>query len=77
MLDAGVVDQDVHPAECRGGKRHHGFDVGGLAHVGAVVGHPHPMGLAGFAHGCQRAFGVAEAVEHHVRALACQGLRNA
>ena len=39
VLNASVVDQDVDAAKFFFGKLHHGFNFGGLAHVGAVVGH--------------------------------------
>jgi hypothetical protein len=38
-----LLTRDVDRARSLlGGKGHHGFDLGGLAHVGAVVGHLHP-----------------------------------
>ena len=68
MLDAGVVHQDVHMAEFFSGKGHHGLDFGGLAHVGAVVGH------LGAKRGdfLLRRLGVAKTVEHDVGALGGQ-----
>jgi hypothetical protein len=59
-----------------GGVRHHGFDVGGLAHVGAVVATRTPWALPA-SRTCGAGLRVAKAVEHDVGALACQGLRNA
>jgi hypothetical protein len=63
MLNAGVVDQDVDAAEFGGGVFHHGFDVGGLAHVGAVVADRTPAALPASAPR-PRAARVAKAVEH-------------
>jgi len=77
MLDAGVVDQDVAAAELLIGIGHHGFDLGRLAHVGAVVADADAVGLAGGQHLGARAFMVAKSVEHDVRALACQYQRHA
>jgi hypothetical protein len=59
---AGVVDQNIDAAELVGCKLHHGFDLGGLAHVSAVVGHLYAQG-ADLSFG---AFNVAEAVEHDI-----------
>ena len=39
MLNACVVDQNINAAKFLLGKLHHGFNFGGLAHVGTVVGH--------------------------------------
>jgi len=69
VLDAGVVDQDVDAAESVGRELHHVLDLIGLAHVGAVVFGAHAecgdlrLGR----------LGVAEAVEHDVRALLGEG----
>ena len=70
VLYAGVVDEDVHPAEVPGGLIDHAGDLIRLGHVRARVGGAHaifigdgplqPLDLAG----------VAEAVEQHV----CTGL---
>ena len=65
MLDARVVDQDVNSAPLGFACTHHGFDLAGLAHVGAVIGH---LG-AQAANVGQRAFHVTKAIEHDVRAL--------
>ena len=62
VLNAGVIHQNVDAAELVGCKFHHGFDLGGLAHVGAVVGHLHTQGA-------DRSFGafdVAKTVEHDI-----------
>ena len=62
VLNAGVVHENVDAAELVGGKLHHGFDLSGLAHVGAVVSHLHTQGA-------DRSFGafdVAKAVEHDI-----------
>jgi hypothetical protein len=48
MLDAGVVDQDVDPPELGRRKGHHVLDLGGFAHVGAVVAHLHAHGRGHF-----------------------------
>ena len=73
VLDAGVVDQDVDRTDRAHGVGHHVLDLGGLAHVGAVV-----ADLA--AEGGDLALGrvdVAEAIEHDVGALAGQHLGDA
>jgi hypothetical protein len=53
---------------------HHVGDLGGFRHVGAVVGRPHAVALLEV--GAQRLdlARVAEAVQHHVGALAREGL---
>ena len=68
MLDAGVVDQDVHLAEFARCKLHHVLDLGGLGHVCAVVRDLHAQGR-NLAFG---AFYIAKTVKHDVGALACQ-----
>jgi hypothetical protein len=39
MLDAGVVDQDIHGAELAENELEHLFDVLGLGHVRTGIGH--------------------------------------
>ena len=39
MLNASVVHQNIDAAKFLLGKLHHGFNFGGLAHVGTVIGH--------------------------------------
>jgi hypothetical protein len=73
-LDACVVDQDVHAAEVLLGIAHHVFDLGGLAHVGAVVAHPRRCRPARFPPLRRH---VTESVDNDVRALRGQGLRDA
>jgi hypothetical protein len=68
MLDARVVDQDVHAAEVAPRVGDEVRDVAGLAHVGAVVAHLH----AELADLLLRAVDIAESVEHDVGALARQ-----
>ena len=73
MLDAGVVHQNVHAAKGIGGELHHGFDLVGFAHVGAVISDFHAQG-GDFGLG---AFDIAKAVEHDVGTLFGQRLGNA
>ena len=73
MLDACVVDQNVDTTELLGTEGHHLLDLGGLAHVGAVKSRFHTQSR----HICLWRGVVAKAVEHHVGALACQGLGDA
>ncbi len=68
VLDAGVVHQDVHLAKALCGEGHHGLDLGGLAHVGAVVGHLCAQGRDFLL----RRLGVTKAVQHDVGTLARQ-----
>ena len=72
MLDAGVIDKDVDAAELFGRHPHHVFDLGRLAHVGAVVGDLDAV------LGDRRLgpFDVAETIEHDIGALLRQRLRN-
>jgi len=60
-------------AELAGREGHHVGDLGGLAHVGAVVGDLDTQGR----HGLLGALDIAEAVEHDVGALPGQCLGNA
>ena len=73
MLDAGVVDQHIERAELGLAGAHHGFDLGRLGHVGAVIGHAATkrfnLGLGG-GH-------IAKAIEHHIGAAAGQHQRHA
>ena len=73
MLDARVVDQNIHAAKCCLGVAHHGLDFIGLRHVRAVVAHLCPQRFD-LGHG-----GVhfAKAVHHDVGALGGQGLGQA
>ena len=73
MLDARVVDQNVDAAKGVGGELHHGLDLRGFAHVGAVVGHLHAQ-FSDFGLG---AFGIAKTIQHDVGALLGQSLGNA
>jgi hypothetical protein len=68
VLDAGVVDQDVDAAQAVHRGLHHGVDLLGLGHVGAVVADLDAELLC--QPGTQRLDlrGVAEAVEHQVGA---------
>ena len=63
MLNAGIIDQDVGPAELVGATLHHCSDFLGLGHIRPVVKRAErvtlPLDLAG----------VAEAVDHQLRAL--------
>ena len=77
VLDAGVVDQDVHAAELGCGVLEHVLDLRGAAHVRAVVGHAGACGLAGGQHLGARTVHVAKAVEHDVRPLARERLGDA
>ena len=73
VLDTGVVDQNVHAAKLCRGSSHHGFDVGWLAHVGAVVAHFHPQrSHLGFG-----SLDITKAIQHDVGALTGQCLCNA
>ena len=72
MLNAGVVDQDVH-ATMLLGKSHHGLDLAGLAHVGRVV---HRFDTTGLDQG-HRGGGVAKPIEDEIGTLLGQGLGNA
>ena len=69
VLDAGVVDQNIHPAKLRRGKFQHVFNFGRFAHVSAVVSHfdaqCRDFGLG--------AFNVSKTVEHDVGTLGGQG----
>ena len=76
MLDAGVVDQDVHPAELAGGVLHHVFDVGHAAHVGTVVGHLGAGCLAGGQHFGAGGVHITETVQDDIGALAGEGFCN-
>jgi hypothetical protein len=73
VLDAGVVDEDVDAAELGLRVGHHRLDLGRLAHVGPVVAGLH----AERGHLGARRLEFAEAVEHHVGALARQAQRDA
>ena len=68
VLNTGVVHQHIHLAKLRSGKAHHVFNVGGFAHVSAVISH--------LAAECQDlVFGgvyLAKAVEHDIGTLLCQ-----
>ena len=77
VLDAGVVHQDVDAAKFGLSVGHHGFDVGHLGHVRAVVAHTDAMGAARVQHFCLGAFGIAKAIENDVCALCGQLLGNA
>ena len=73
MLDACVVDQNVHAPKGVGREFHHGLNLRGLAHVGAVVSHLHTqsrhLGLG--------AFDITETIEDDVGALLGQSFGNA
>jgi hypothetical protein len=70
MLNACVVDQNINAAKFLLGKLHHGFNFGGLAHVGTVIGH--------FGTQCRNfSFGsgmVAKAIQNNVGALLAKAL---
>ncbi len=76
VLDAGIVDQDVDPAEFLGGVCHHGLDLSWLGHVCVVVGGLHPELGADVGVQLLDLLGVAEAVEHDVGALFGQRARD-
>jgi hypothetical protein len=73
MLNACVVDQNVNLAKLRRSIRHHVFDVGGLAHVGAVVRHLHAQ-RGNFGLG---ALHIAKAIKNYVGTLRGQRFGNA
>ena len=78
MLNPRVVNQnvDLRVTKLRACKSHHGFNLSGLSHIRAVIGD-----LA--TQRCDAGFGGIDvgwrtkAIEHDVRACACQGLRYA
>ena len=63
MLDAGIVDEDVGPAELVRAALHHRRDRRRVGHIGAVVDR------ADFAALALDVRGGAEAVDHQLRAL--------
>lgn len=72
MLNACVVDEDIHPAEFLGGESHHLLNLAGLAHVCAVVRDSRAMRVARLRNLRARSFnrcGIAKAVEYDVGAL--------
>ena len=73
VLDARVVHQDVDAAKGVGGELHHGFNLAGFAHVGAVVSHFHAQ-CSNFGLG---AFGITKTVQNNVGALLGQCLGDA
>ena len=77
MLDTRVVHQNVHLAKLRLAVAHHVFDVCGATHVGPVVRHLCPAGLAGGQHFSAGGVHIAKAVEHNVGPLARQRFCNA
>lgn len=68
VLDAGIVDEDVHTAELGVGIGEHRFDLGRLAHVGAVVSDADGV-LAGGRDLRLGRFNIAKAVDDDVGAL--------
>ena len=68
VLDAGVVDEDVDPAEFGGRLLDHAGDLVGLGHVRARVGGPHAACIGDVPAQPLDLAGVAEAVEQHVGA---------
>ncbi len=68
VLDAGIVDQDVGAAELFGAALDHSLDFRRLGHVGAVVDRAQLLTFA------IDIGGVAEAVDHQLRALASERL---
>ena len=76
MLDAGVVDQDVHCAEALGCCCNQRFDLTRFGHVGTVVIDRHAGGGDVFFHGVDL-LRITEAVEHDVRALRGECARDA
>ncbi len=69
MLDAGIVDEDVRPAELIGAALHHRFDLGRLGHVGAVVDRSELARIP-----ASISAGVAEPVDHQLRAFGSERL---
>ena len=66
VLDAGVVDQDIHPAKPCLGRGDHGGDGRAVCHVRAVIGRLDPeFGLDTGAFGLDGG-GVAKPVENHI-----------
>jgi hypothetical protein len=77
VLDAGVVHQDVHPAELRHGMGDQLAHFGRLREIGAVIADPHlVLRRQLFA---ERLNGrlVAETVQHHIRARTRKRARDA
>ena len=75
MLDAGIVDQDVHAAQLAPGIFHQGDALLGLGQVGAVVEHADTE--LGGQIGAQFLDAIAEAVQHDAAALGGQGAGDA
>jgi hypothetical protein len=76
-LHAGIVHQYVAAADLGLGGRDHGADLGGLGHVGRRIGglgHTH-RGTHGAAGGGD-VLGLAEAVQHHLRAFLSEAQRD-
>jgi hypothetical protein len=76
VLDARVVDEDVDASESGLGLRDQVADLGGLHHVGAVVQRLHAVLLREARAQRLDLRRIAEAVQHHVRALAGEDLRD-
>ena len=77
VLDAGIVDQNVHAAELLGRERNHVADLGRLAHVGGRMNHLDAVVRRQFAaNGFDRS-GVAKAIQQQVAALLGQRRGNA
>ena len=73
MLDAGVVDEDVHRSHLGFRVGDHHLDLGAVGHVGAMVEGLDPEFPLDFGPlGLDRRL-VAEAVDHDIRALLGQG----
>src|SRR5574344_2241633 len=74
MLDAAVVDQDVHTTKALGGELHHGGDFMGLTHVGPVVVHGHIVRRACSTHRIHSGQVFTKTIEHHIGSLSSQCL---
>ena len=77
VLDAGIVHEDVHPAQLARGLRHHRRDLGGLRHVGRAVVDLHLVLRPELGDELVDLRLVAEAVQHHVRSGGGEGARDA
>ena len=70
MLDAGIVDEDVEPAEFAQSRFDHLGDRGGARHVGAGIVDANVVILGDAFAGSFDLLRLAEAVQHYVRASA-------
>jgi hypothetical protein len=76
VLDAGIVDEDVHATKVVRGMRDHAIDLVRLRHVGGTVGHTDTMLLSQRRPHLFDLGRVAKPVQQHVRALARKGFRD-